>query len=209
MIYLFDFDGTLVDSMPYWTGVHINALKKYNIPIPDNFVNTITPLGNVNSSKYTISLGIPQTYEEYRKNLNDSLQEAYANTIQAKATVEKTLRSLKAEGHSINVLTASPHKYVDVCLKRVGIYDMFEEIWSIDDFGHTKAENVIYEMAAERLGVSVGDCVLVDDNFTAISTAKAAGMQTIAIYDATASDYEAKLRETAGRYIKDFGELLK
>ena len=44
--YLFDFDGTLVDSMGTWAGVHMQALRDGGIPVPDDFVNTITPLGN-------------------------------------------------------------------------------------------------------------------------------------------------------------------
>ena len=57
MHYLFDFDGTLVDSMPTWSGVHVNALKSAGIPVPADFVQTITPLGNYRASQYTISLG--------------------------------------------------------------------------------------------------------------------------------------------------------
>ena len=134
MIYIFDFDGTLVNSMPFWAGTHINALKKYNIPVPENFVDTITPLGNERASKYTISLGIPQTYEEYVAELNEIFKEAYGEIILVKEHVKETLCKLKEEGHSVNVLTASPHKFLDICLKRNGIYDLFEEVWSIDDF---------------------------------------------------------------------------
>ena len=127
--------------------------------------------------------------------------------IPAKAHVKETLLTLKEAGHSVNVLTASPHRYLDICLKRNEIYDLFDEVWSIDDFGHTKSETIIYEKAAARLGAKVEDCIFVDDNFTAISTAKAAGMQTIAIYDASAVSYEAQMREAADHYVVDFAEI--
>ena len=41
---LFDFDGTLVDSMPFWAGTHIKALTEGGIPCPENYAQTITPL---------------------------------------------------------------------------------------------------------------------------------------------------------------------
>jgi len=53
----------------------------------------------------------------------------------------------------------------------------------------------------------VEQCVFVDDNFTAISTAKAAGMKTIAIYDAAAAGFQDQMRETADQYVVDFGEI--
>ena len=43
--YLFDFDGVLVDSMEFWAGLHKQTLLSAGIPIPEDFVETITKLG--------------------------------------------------------------------------------------------------------------------------------------------------------------------
>lgn len=208
MKYLFDFDGTLVDSMPTWAGTHINALKRGGIPCPADFVKTITPLGNLNASKYTISLGLDVSLEDYLERLNLDLSDAYLNRIVAKDNALETLNELKARGHSVNVLTASPHKYVDPCLKRNGLYDLFDEVWSIDDFGLTKSEVAIYQQAAERLGVAIDECVMVDDNITAIETSKAAGMHTVAMYDLSAAEFAEQMKQIADLYITDFKQML-
>ena len=70
---IFDFDGTLVDSMPYWAGAHIEALREAGIAVPEGFVNTITPLGNLGASKHTISLGLDVSLDEYLTELNRRL----------------------------------------------------------------------------------------------------------------------------------------
>ncbi len=62
---------------------------------------------------------------------------------------------LKAQGYSLNVLTASPHRMLDACLKRNGIYNLFDNVWSCDDFSTTKSDVQIYHMAAERLHTTV------------------------------------------------------
>lgn len=206
MYYIFDFDGTLVDSMPYWAGVHINALKENNIPCPENFVETITPLGNLKASEYTISLGIDITLDKYLEKINLELHKQYSELIPLKKGVRETLTKLQESGHSLNILTASPHKFLDVCLKRLGIYDMFDNVWSIDDFGHSKAETVIYLMAAERLGTTPENCVFFDDNYIAIATAKESRMKTIAVYDETAKNQQEKLKLEADTYIYSFEE---
>ena len=63
--YLFDFDGVLVDSMEIWAGLHMQTLRDANIPVPEDFVETITPLGNYHGAKYTISLGLDISLEQH------------------------------------------------------------------------------------------------------------------------------------------------
>ena len=101
MTYIFDFDGTLVDSMPIWAGAHIKALKDGGIPGPDGFVKTITPLGNLKASEYTISLGLDMSLEEYTEILNSRLFEGYNYTIPLKDGAFETLKKLKESGNSI------------------------------------------------------------------------------------------------------------
>ena len=208
MKYIFDFDGTLVDSMDTWAGAHIQALRDAGISCPDGFVKTITPLGNLQASKYTLSLGINMTLEEYLEILNTRLFDGYNNTILLKDGVAETLAKLKQDGSSINVLTASPHKYLDICLKRLGVFDLFDNVWSIDDFGHTKSETIIYEMTAERLNTVCSDCIFVDDNYTAVLTAKQAGMNCIAVYDKFSSDYIEDMKKIADKYVFEFKDII-
>ncbi len=209
MTYLFDFDGVLVDSMDTWAGVYMVLLDKYNIPYGDDFVKTITPLGNAGACEYCISLGLKMTVEEIVKHNHEILSQRYFYEIPAKSNVKKVLEVLKEKGVSLNVLTASPHVYVDPCLKRCGIYDLFDNVWSIDDFGHKKSEVIIYEKAAQRLGKSVSECTFFDDNFIAAKTAKQSGMVSVGVYDKSSAELENEIREVTDRYIFDFEEILK
>ncbi len=208
MHYLFDFDGTLADSMPTWAGFHISMLKEYGISCPDGFVKTITPLGNVRASEYTISLGVDLTLDEYLSRMQVVLSEQYGNRILLKKGVERTLKALIERGHTVHVLTASPHKYIDPCLKRNGIYGLFDKVWSIDDFGYPKSEVIIYEEAARRLNAELSDCVFVDDNLTCCTTAKKAGMKVVGIYDETSSNLVEEIKAASDRYVYGFDEII-
>lgn len=205
--YLFDFDGVLVDSMEFWAGLHKQTLQDAGIPIPADFVQTITPLGNYYGAKHTLSLGVDIPLDAYLEEIYKKLYHGYTTHIALKFHVREMLLRLKQAGISINVLTASPHYYVDPCLQRGGIFDLFDNVWTIDDFGLTKNQPEIYRQAAKRLGAEPGVCTMVDDNFTAISTAKEAGLKTVAVYDSTSKETEAAMRATADRYIYSFDEL--
>ncbi|MBO5452542.1 MAG: HAD family phosphatase [Clostridia bacterium] len=205
--YIFDFDGTLVDSMDTWAGVYIKLLDENGISYPSDIVKIITPLGNSGAAKYCISLGLHMTAEEIAEHNHEILIKRYGYEIPEKSNVTKTLKRLKEKGCSLNVLTASPHKYLDPCLKRLGIYELFDNVWSIDDFGHSKGETVIYEKAAQRLGVKVSDCVFADDNLIALKTAKEAGMVTLGVYDKSSHDLTEEIKMVSDKYITDFDQI--
>ena len=105
-------------------------------------------------------------------------------------------------------MTASPHAMLDPCLKRLGIFDLFENVWSCDDFLTTKADPEIYKQAAKRIGDSVENIIFLDDNFNALRTAKSAGMRVFGVYDASSAEYTAEIKNLSERYVSDFSDLL-
>lgn len=206
--YLFDFDGTLVDSMPTYVSVMLRVLEENNIPYGSDLMKIITPLGYVGTAKYYVSMGVPKSEEEIIARMNELAIDAYTHRVQAKDDVIETVRALKARGDSLHILTASPHATLDPCLKRLGIFDLFENVWSCEDFGTTKADPNIYRMAAEKIGRPVEEILFLDDNYNADKTAKEAGMQVFGVYDDTSREYEEEIRSVADGYIRNFTELL-
>lgn len=207
--YLFDFDGTLVDSMPNWSTVMTKILDDYNIDYPANIINIITPLGTANSAEYYVELGVPLTSDEIIGLMGKYMLDEYYYKIPAKQNVIEVLKVLKARGGSLNVLTASPHITLDACLKRLEMWDLFENVWSCDDFNTTKADPKIYRMASEKLGVPPENVLFLDDNANACKTAKEAGMKVCGVYDDTSKDSEEEIKLTSNFYIHNFKELLE
>ena len=208
MVYLFDFDGTLVDSMGVFAQTMLALLEEYRIPYGKDMVKRITPLGYGGTADYFISLGLPEERDALVTKMIGNAREAYVSRIEAKAGVVDALRALYARGDSLNVLTASPHEALDPCLKRIGVFNLFENVWSCDDFGTTKADPEIYRMAARRLGVSPSEIVFLDDNVNACRTARSAEMRVFGVYDASSAEAEAEMRAVTERYLLTLEELL-
>ncbi len=206
---LFDFDGTLVDSMPIYVEVMLRILDEHGIAYEKDIVKTITPLGLMGTARYyRETLGVDMTTEALIGQMGEYMLEAYWYRIPAKPHVIPVLRELKRRGARLNVLTASPHITLDACLKRLEIFDLFDHVWSCDDFHTTKADPNIYLRAAHELGVAVGEVLFLDDNLDADKTAKKAGMTVCGVYDASSAEYVEEIRAVADRYIYDFSELL-
>lgn len=207
-VYLFDFDGTLVDSMPTFVSVMLRILDENNIKYEDDIVKVITPLGYAGTAKYFKELGVPMTEEELVQLMNKYAYDEYIYNIPAKRNVISVLKELKNRGDSLNVLTASPHKVLDPCLKRLKIYDLFDNVWSCDDFSTTKADPQIYIKVAEKIGQPVENILFLDDNYNADKTAKSVGMGVCGVFDESSAEYVDDIKNVADHYIYDFAELL-
>lgn len=206
--YLFDFDGTLVDSMDTYVGVMLSILDKNGIKYENDIVKTITPLGYIGTAKYFIGMGVKKSVDELVEEMKASMVHEYTYNIGEKPNVIAAVKELWKRGDSLNVLTASPHATLDPCLKRLGIFDIFDNVWSCDDFNTTKADPEIYKMAAERIGTTVGDIIFLDDNYNAIKTARDAGMRVFGVYDRSSEEYTDDMKSISEKYISDFTELI-
>ncbi len=205
---LFDLDGTLVDSMHTWAGTMLEILAEENVSYPDDTVRIITPLGYNGTAEYFLKLGVKSTKENLIERMYQKAENAYATKVLAKHCVAKYLDKLVSEGVSCNVLTASPHRVTDVCLKRNGLYDKFDNVWSIDDFNMTKDNPEIYHKAAKRLGCTVDDICFFDDNIIALDAGKKSGMTVVGVHDSFSDDVTDKIKEFVDKYIVTFEELL-
>ena len=206
--YLFDFDGTLVDSMPTYVSVMKRILDENGIPYGEDLVKIITPLGFRGTAEYYRTIGLDKSVEDIMDAMRRYCTEEYTYNIGEKPNVISTLKVLKARGDDLHVLTASPHTSLDPCLKRLGIFELFENVGSCEDFATTKADPEIYRMAAERIGRPVEQVIFLDDNLNADKTAKSAGMVVYGVYDPSSAEYADEMRAICDRYVNDFSELI-
>ena len=202
---IFDFDGTLVDSMPTWSEKMLNILRTTGTPYPADVIKYITTLGDIGTAKYfRDELHVPLTTDEMFARMDEYALPKYRDVIPLKEGVREYLTMLRENGCSLHVLTASPHKMVDPCLKRLGIADWFDHIWSCDDFGMTKSDPEIYREAVRKIGADIGDAVFFDDNINAVKTAGTAGLYSVGVYDATGEDFADEMKTAADRYFSTF-----
>lgn len=206
--HLFDMDGTLTNSMPVWARTMLSIIDESGVPYPEDIVRIITPLGYGGTADYFISLGVTTPREELINTMFERAEKGYAEEIVLKAGVADYIKKLNAAGCSCNVLTASPHRCVDPCLKRNGIYDLFDHVWTLEDFTTLKGDPQIYRDAAARLGISTAELCFYDDNLVALTAGKESGMEVVGVYDPCSDGFLAEIKALVPRFIESFEELL-
>jgi HAD superfamily hydrolase (TIGR01509 family) len=207
-IHIFDMDGTLIDSMSHIIRSILQVLDEDHVTYGPEIIEAVIPLGYPKTAELFQTMGAKGTIEEIVERFMKILHHEYANNIPLKPGVGEYLRKLKGEGKQLCVLTGSPHLLTDVCLQRNGIYDIFDHVWSVDDFGFSKDEPALFHAVARQLHCPAGDLCLYDDNLAAITTAGSIGWYTYAVKDCQSAPILTRLQRAADDYIASFETLV-
>ncbi|MBR1691120.1 MAG: HAD family phosphatase [Oscillibacter sp.] len=208
---IFDMDGTLLDSMPVWYDLGPSVLRRYGIPVPPNFWDTVKPLTLRQGAAYCKdAYGIPLTVEEIVADMERQIEDFYAHQVRAKPGVARFLSLLKMEGVWMYVATATDRHLAEAGLKCAGIDGYFRGLMTCTEVGKGKNESAeIYERCMTRLRSNKKDTVIFEDALHAIQTAKAAGFRVAAVYDDSAKEDQAAIQGAADYYIRSFEEMFE
>ena len=207
-IYVFDLDGTLVDSMPYYGAVMLRTLDEEGIAYGDDMINIVTPLGYRKTAEYYVTLGARSTADELVHTFQTRLLHEYQHNIPPKEGVPEFLRAHAAAGDRLFVLTASPHEATEAVLGHHGLLDLFEVVWSVEDFGLSKSGTELFERVAALIGCKPEEINYFEDNPIALGNAHAVGYHTYGVADDANIAKLDTVREHSDVYVNSFKELL-
>lgn len=206
--YLFDLDGTLIDSMPFWQRAMLISLDEEKIEYPENLLDIICPLGYRGTAEYFVNnFHLNSTADELVARMYEGAYIEYRDNIPFKAGVRDFLLRMKEKGHSLNVLTASPHLMLDTALKRLGVFELFDNVWSCEDFKTDKTNPEIYLSVARELSVNPSEIAFFDDNINSIKGATRASLYTVGVFDVSGRGFEDELKRIADKYVYTFENL--
>ncbi len=98
--------------------------------------------------------------------------------------VEALLRDARALGLGRAVASSSSCGWVEGWLRRHGIRDLIDVVVARDDVRRVKPDPELFLLAASRLGVDPGACMVLEDSPNGMRAALAAGMRCVAVPNA-------------------------
>lgn len=206
---IFDLDGTLFDSCDMWHQIDVEFFKKRNLEFPSDYSEAIAHLGLKKAASYTKNrFNLIETEEELIKEWNDGAIYQYTHNVLLKPFVKKFLDKVKNEGIKLSVATANSSEYYMPCLKRNAILDYFDIIHDVSKTKEGKDNPEIYMYIANEFGFKPSEMVVFEDIPMALSTAKKAGFNTVAVDDVSEAKYINEKKKLSDIFIKSFEELL-
>ena len=94
--------------------------------------------------------------------------------------VKETLLILRERGYRLGIGSSS--KNTKFILERIGLGGFFDAIADGTDITRSKPDPEVFLIASQKLGISSGDCAVVEDARAGIEAAKAAGMTALALF---------------------------
>ena len=206
---IFDMDGTVLDSMREWDNLSANHLRSLGVEPPDDLTDIIKEMSLDDSLKYLMGrFKLWKTKEEFLVQMREQIHIMYRDRVKLKPYAVEYLQKLKRDGIPFGIATATPKKYAEEALTRLGVYDMFDFVICEDDVGSDKHSPDIYFEAARRLGTEPAETAVFEDAPYAARTAKKAGFIVYVIEDKSFVNRKDELLKLADTYITGFRELL-
>ena len=178
---LWDMDGTLIDSEPYWL-----ASESAFASAHDSNWGHDDGLGVIGMSLYESSkllkerVGSPLETQQIIDQITDGVLQQLEKLIPWRPGARELLQLLKENNIKTALVTGSMHRMAQKVADQIG-FDAFDVIIGGDDVVKGKPDPESYLTAAQMLGVDPEKCVAFEDSLTGITAAEAAGTKAVGI----------------------------
>ena len=178
--YLFDCDGTIVDSMPLHYVAWKKTLAEWNCPFPEELFYAWggRPVRDIIASlNEQHGLNMPVDAVAHRK---EGLYHYQLPELQA---IDEVVEHIAAQHGRIPlaVVSGSRRSSVVGSLSALNLLDKFETLVCAEDYTHGKPAPDAFLLAAERLGIEPEACLVFEDTEMGIQAATAAGMASVRV----------------------------
>ena len=180
---LWDLDGTLVDSGDYHWRAWRDTMRTEKFEL--SYERFLESFGQKNDRILKGWLG-DDTSDERIRFIGDTKEALYREFARGEGLTPLPggiawVQRLRREGWRQAIASSAPRANVDVMLEAVGIAADIDAIVSAEDVRAGKPDPEVFITASDRLGVTPGRCIVVEDAAAGLEAARRAAMKSIGV----------------------------
>jgi len=178
--YLFDCDGTIVDSMPLHYKAWSKMLAEWDCPFSEELFYA---WGGMAVTEVIIRLNKIHGLQMPPEAMAHRKEEFYLQSLPEVQAIPEVVEHIEASYGKIPfaVVSGSARDSVTSSLEIVKLLDKFDTLVCFGDYKKSKPDPEPFLVAAQRLGVAPQDCLVFEDAEMGIQSAEAAGMACVRV----------------------------
>ncbi len=206
---IFDFDGTLFDSMFIWDTAGEVYLRSIGKEPKTDLQKVLKSMSLLQSAQYIREkYDIPLAVKDIMDGVNHTVEGFYFHTVEPKPGVIDFLEELHRRNIRMCIATATDRYQVEAALQRCGMRHFFSELFTCTEVGSGKDRPDIFRKAMEHLQTDRSTTAVVEDAYHAVHTAKEDGFLVVGVYDSHESRQQELVR-LADVFLPDYFNVIK
>lgn len=180
--YIFDVDGTLVDTMPLHFRAWDLAMRQAGLRqgLDEDLFYSFAGVPTLRVAELLcLHYGLKADAEKIFHEKEELFMELQPEIKLIEPVVE--FARCVAEKAPVSVASGGPRPIVRETLRRMGLTDLFPVVVTPEDVAHGKPSPDMFLLAASRMGVAPEKCLVFEDGVPGFQAAAAAGMQWVVV----------------------------
>lgn len=182
---LFDRDGVLIDSEAFYQNKNKKFLKRYGVDLTDEQSNETIGMTSLGTAMAFYKLVSGVDFDTFRE-LFVAYYDADPNMPYPELLFDDvidTLEFLRSKGIKTAICSSACLEGIEDMIRECHLENYFDVIISGTQLKESKPNPEIYLLAAQKLGVTPDECIVIEDSETGILAGKNANMHVIAVKD--------------------------
>ncbi|MDT2660874.1 HAD family phosphatase [Enterococcus hulanensis] len=184
---IFDMDGLLFDTESIYCEANLVVADKYDIPFTKDTYARFIGISDEEVWAELHKMYADHGEETVQKFIDESWGMAHdrfkTGEVDLKPGVHELLAYLEEKEIPRVLASSNVRPVIEILLEHAGIRDKFSDIISAEDVKFAKPDPEIFVIAAERLGMSGADCLVLEDSKNGILAAEGAGVPVVMVPD--------------------------
>ena len=208
--FLFDMDGTLLDSIRVWHEAEELLLHSMKVELTKEQRDKVNALTLQEAAVFFHEqFGILESADDVVRKIIDYMLHFYRTAVEANPGAFEFVQALHESGAPLCVLSSSPQSFLQAGLARSGLKRFFDDdlIISAEELGLVKRDPRTFEYMCDKLGTAPEDTWLFDDSWYALATAHDMGVRCVGVFSTDSCGTHEELERYCERVVDSFTEL--
>jgi mannitol-1-/sugar-/sorbitol-6-/2-deoxyglucose-6-phosphatase len=180
---IFDMDGVLLDSEPFWQESEMEVFASVGIYLTREqcIETTGLPVNDVVAYRHKQNPWNHKSLEQVSNEILTGVEQRVCERAVLLDGVTDVLEFLKKRGIPTALASSSPIRFINTVLKKFSIEEKFCVVHSSEREKYGKPHPAVFLTTAKNLHIPPEHCLVIEDSFNGLIAAKAARMKTVVV----------------------------